>query len=596
MSYQLRVLKDKPLGFWLLDESSGTTAFDYSGSGNNGTYTGSLTTNIMPMVLGGVSATKISQTQYITLPITKNYYGLTQEHSLATKYCSDNHFSLEIWVKTEELGSAENVLFGDSTSNIGIFWQNGLIKFKLNSDSLTYLCNDIPQVKHIVCTYTQDRASIYLDGILVATKDLITNYSFTNESFQPTIGPAKSGDVFYVDAPAIYRYALSQEQIASHYLFSETVPLQQVVKDDNGDLIILTDFNMQKNLIRKYPADNPWRNFYNTDLFYNEQYGYISLNESTTSESKTVVIEDYFPLPETDNLVSSKIEWLSAGNVTIETSVDGINYEQCTNGEALPQFYMNDNSFSDEKSLYIKITLHTDDASVSVPRLYWINIYMYPNKKIYAKTTGTTVLPQNYLAGSGISDYDLNSFYISPIFKNDNSGLKIRSEGFQASQTYAANIKTIEMIFTPVEIPTTQKLYLFMADNLGPEDTYYQIGNENASNKSNLSKVYINGVERSGNDTATYFVKNEPHHVVLVVNNTGWNYGVAHKFGLNAGSNRHRYQMLAFYENELTAGKVLEHYNLLIGNAKYSVTEPAINMTEYASEYYNNDWVLVKSR
>ena len=596
MSYQLRVLKDKPLGFWLLNESSGTTAFDYSGSGNNGTYTGSLTTNIMPMVLGGVSATKISPTQYITLPITKNYYGLTQEHSLATKYCSDNHFSLEIWVKTEELGSAENVLFGDATSNIGIFWQDGLIKFKLDSDSLTYLCNDIPQVKHIVCTYTQDRASIYLDGILVATKDLITNYSFTNESFEPTIGPAESGDVFYVDAPAIYRYALSQEQIASHYLFSETVPLQQVVKDDNGDLIILTDFNMQKNLIRKYPADNPWRNFYNTDLFYNEQYGYISLNESTTSESKTVVIEDYFPLPETDNLVSSKIEWLSAGNVTIETSIDGTNYEQCANGEALPQFYMNDNSFSDEKSLYIKITLHTEDASVSVPRLYWINIYMYPNKKIYAKTTATTALPQNYLAGSGISDYDLSSFYTSPIFKNDHSGLKIRSEGFQASQAYAANIKTIEMIFTPVEIPTTQKLYLFMADGLSWEDTYYQIGDEDASNKSNLSKVYINGVERSGNDTATYFVKNEPHHVVLVVNNTGWNYGVPHKFGLNAGSNRHRYQMIAFYENELTATKVLEHYNLLIGNAKYSVTEPAINMTEYASEYYNNDWVLVKSR
>ena len=151
-----------------------------------------------------------------------------------------------------------------------------------------------------------------------------------------------------------------------------------------------------------------------------------SLNESTTSESKTVVIEDYFPLPETDNLVSSKIEWLSAGNVTIETSIDGTNYEQCANGEALPQFYMNDNSFSDEKSLYIKITLHTEDASVSVPRLYWINIYMYPNKKIYAKTTATTALPQNYLAGSGISDYDLSSFYTSPIFKNDHSGLKIQ--------------------------------------------------------------------------------------------------------------------------------------------------------------------------
>ena len=40
MSYYLSVIKDHPSGFWKLDESSGFTAYDSSGCGNNGTYLG----------------------------------------------------------------------------------------------------------------------------------------------------------------------------------------------------------------------------------------------------------------------------------------------------------------------------------------------------------------------------------------------------------------------------------------------------------------------------------------------------------------------------------------------------------------------------
>ncbi len=48
MSYQLKVIKDYPIGFWPLDESSGSTATDISGCGNNATYVGSpdLTDNV----------------------------------------------------------------------------------------------------------------------------------------------------------------------------------------------------------------------------------------------------------------------------------------------------------------------------------------------------------------------------------------------------------------------------------------------------------------------------------------------------------------------------------------------------------------------
>jgi hypothetical protein len=57
MSYQLKVIKDYPVAFYALDETSGTTAADISGCGNNTTYVGSPASNILPLVSGGVSGT-----------------------------------------------------------------------------------------------------------------------------------------------------------------------------------------------------------------------------------------------------------------------------------------------------------------------------------------------------------------------------------------------------------------------------------------------------------------------------------------------------------------------------------------------------------
>ena len=75
MSHQLKAIKDHPIGFYLFDESSGTTASDISGCGNNGTYPGSPTYNMLPLIPGGVSGTKITNTAYITAPTSKDFYG-----------------------------------------------------------------------------------------------------------------------------------------------------------------------------------------------------------------------------------------------------------------------------------------------------------------------------------------------------------------------------------------------------------------------------------------------------------------------------------------------------------------------------------------
>jgi len=76
MSYQLKVIKDYPIVFLPLDESSGTTAIDISGCGNSGTYVGGLQSNILPLIPGGIAGNLINSTKSITLSTTKDFYGL----------------------------------------------------------------------------------------------------------------------------------------------------------------------------------------------------------------------------------------------------------------------------------------------------------------------------------------------------------------------------------------------------------------------------------------------------------------------------------------------------------------------------------------
>jgi hypothetical protein len=94
MSYQSKIMQENPIGFWRLDESSGTTAYDFSGCSNNGTYSGTFNYNILPLVSGGTRGTLITNSSSISLPVTKNYYAVTATEGLATKYTNDNDFTL----------------------------------------------------------------------------------------------------------------------------------------------------------------------------------------------------------------------------------------------------------------------------------------------------------------------------------------------------------------------------------------------------------------------------------------------------------------------------------------------------------------------
>lgn len=580
MSYQLRILKDNPIGFWPLDETSGTSAYDLSGAGNDGTYTGSISTSIFPLVPGGLHGTKISTAEYISFPITKNYYGATEAHGLATKYSSANSFSLEIWFKENILSTNKNTIFADEANNIGLFWQNGNIIFGLGAESVEYTCIYTGSAKHIVAVYAEKVAYIYIDSILVKTQSL-ENFSFSNSTFTLSCGPSETGDIFYIDAPAVYRYALSSDQIQKHFQSSNSSSPRQMVADKQGKIFSLNDYNMEKNVIRSYPINKEWSTFYDEDLYYDRDENYIAIAETETAESKTVVIEDYFSLPSISNMVSSKIEWLSTEGVSVEISTDGETYQSCTNGQAIPQFIQGTSSFENANEIYLKITLQSSDTTRYIPRLYVLNIIFYPTKILYSQNSGDFISSEE---DESTWDYDLGSAYYSPLLRNEFSGLIQGESGFYIDTEN--DIYSFDMIFTPKNIPASGTFSLFESST----SIYYKFGEAAPAGIS----IYVNNIDQSSNtSTSSFLTINEPHHIAVVLDNP-----ISNKiyFGKGAGSNKHQYDNIFVYETELTTSQIEDNYNLYLERPSVEVLESSMSMTEVGTEFYNYDWIYVKSK
>ena len=580
MSYELKVIKDSPIGFWALDESSGSIAYDKSGCENNGTYVGSPAANMLPIIPGGVSGTKITDTAYVTFPVTKDYYGSTVGAGLANKYTSDNDFTLEVWFNQSIESTNETPLLADITNNIGLYWHKGDIVFKVSATEQIRYC--VPYSKkaiHIVGIYSVYGISLFVDSAAVASKSL-TNFKFTNTTTLFNSGPTlNTGDSFIVDAPAIYRYSLNQNLIRQHYLEGNvTVSPIHVVYPDKGVLFSGTDANIKAQFDYSYPVNKPWTTFVDSNTYYDVNRGYLTFYKTDTVQAKSFVINDFFIFPSQIGLSTSKVEWRNDLGVTVESSVDGTTWVACSNGQPLPQYTKD--SFDASGKVYIRITMSTTDASKFIPKLSFFCITFYSDRTIYADNFGDKI--------TSTTDYYLGSLNYPILSRNYMNGIRAKNgAGFNLDTN--SSIKSIEMLFTPLTLAANTLFY-----DGGTTTTSFAWNGSGALSKANIDKVYINGVDRSSITNITnYLTEEEPHHIVLtfttpISGSFQFNYGVS-----NGPSNL--YKNIAIYENELTASKVETHFELYTGKPVDTVTESAITLTELDPVYYNNDWIVIQS-
>jgi len=567
MSYYRAVIKDNPLGFWKLDESIGPVAFDSSGCNNNASYINFVSEKIFPLVSQGVSGTTITETSYIEFPISKDYYGTESSESFGTKDTSDNDFSLEAWVYPKQITSSAPIL--GSSSGVGLFFDNGNVKFSVGSENVCYTLKNLQKTIHIVGMYKKNFLSLYIDGVLVRAKK-INNFKFLNNELTLTSGPCGLDESFIIDAPAIYRYSLDAAQIQSHYLKSNAVTDTQIASLNGGYIYRATEKHQSETDKFIYPSSQGWETMLGDSLLYDEINNSIYLAPNKTLGSFIQVIG----LSIRREYISSKIEWLAGKGVRVYASTDELNYTECINGSALP-------NLNGKKIIYIKVDFESTDATVYVPELYYLNLFFYTEKKLFSHNG------IGFIEATPNEDIEISNREYPVLSRAKNDGIKCKSSGFKIDIN--EDIFDLEFIFTPVSQGSG---YLFYNVT---EDAEFSLSwaLTGAISKLGVYSLHINGQDASGADNiSSYLNINDINHIFIKLNGgiSGpiW-FNVKHSDGLSTGTLPDNvYKNVTVYNNDSADPQT--NYQRYLGHNSFEVSDSVLTLTELPTFLYSPQW------
>jgi len=237
-AYVDEVLADNPAGFWRLDETSGSTAVDLSGNGNDGTYTG--TTPESPLTPSSSGSRRFDGVD--------DYMGTPWFNELG-----GSEYTMEAWVDLDLDATGRPVLISHrQTDEIG--FHGALIRIRVDLDpptfnprhatsatninNLTWASTDARDLHHVVVTWDGSVRRLYVDGVQEAT---IADGAYVPAKDKDTIpygltigvrGDYDGGQSNFLKGVlqdmAYYDHALDASRVQAHYdaAFEETEPDQ----------------------------------------------------------------------------------------------------------------------------------------------------------------------------------------------------------------------------------------------------------------------------------------------------------------------------------------------------------------------------------
>jgi autotransporter-associated beta strand protein len=217
-AYESTVLKDGPLAFYPLDPNvdSSTTAYDWSGNGNNGVYTGA-----SGQVISGPNA---------NIPNASSFSGSTFANLSAGPNENLLNFggqiTLEAWVQPANVTqNLQDILAKGYDAN-----QN-YDEIVLRQDSATYTGNGgsggVAQVgtwAHVVSTYDGTNWNTYVNGSLVAQSQSGSGATYFVDPWSIGDGSVSGNGRWFtgnLSQVALYNYGLTPEQVLTHYFVGE---------------------------------------------------------------------------------------------------------------------------------------------------------------------------------------------------------------------------------------------------------------------------------------------------------------------------------------------------------------------------------------
>lgn len=621
MSYKTTILSDYPLAYYPLDDLTtgdvpdfndilaqfatyqdvlnyyssysnmvGTTAFDYSGCSNHGTYSGAPETRILPLVPGNSMATKITNTLFVNYGITNNYYGTPENNIFGNKYSSDSEFSIEFWFYPSIASSSEIPLVADETENVGVFYENGNISFKLDSETLTHTLMDLDKASHIVAVYSINYAYLYVNGLLVSSKSL-NNFKFSNTNLSLSSGPTPINNYFLINSVAVYSYSLPSNKIFNHYEAAYGMFPIQVVYPLSGELFQIRDDSPSYEFKYSYPGNKPWSNFTTDELAYISSEDSLAMIQTESSSSKTIIIDEYISLPYAAAMDSSKIEWTATKGVSVESSVDGINFVSCENNSPIPQYSLG--NFNSSKQLYLRITMTSSNSNKFLPRIKNLIVKFYNNQILYSKNGASYI--STLEGSSGITEFDISiGNEYSPILQRSiKNGIHVSQDsGFFVNTS--RSVKGLEFFYTPEDILDSGLINVVSAGS-GYSAANLLWHNSATISKTNIQYLYVNGQNVTSETVATNIFKPGQIHHVFIVFATPVSGHI--KFADSQyGSVKCLFQNIALYGDSISNVDAVNNYNLYISGSVQAISDSSsqsVLMTENSVNYYDNDWTVV---
>jgi hypothetical protein len=584
MSYKYTVLQDYPLSFFLLDEVrsgevgaylglistystyqdlkdngvsyaavSGLPIIDYSGNAMEGYAIETSSMEVLPIVAGGKRGTEINEASEISLKAL----------GIATNKNPDSPFALEIWFKADNEDVEEYCIFGDINNDLGIFYTNENITFKVSQDNS--ICYKVSKNKavHIVGIYSKDKISLFVDGKLVNEKSLFNEFKFLNESISLSLGPANIGSKFIVDAAAVYNYEIEENRILSHYTagYKDTKP-SQIVYTNNGILFSLNSSSLKPGISYRYPGIEGLERLSSQDGYYDAANQKIVFNKTLTIESKIFSFTETLYVGNPEKIVSSNLIYgQDVDNVVVEIMVPGEDWAVCKNNSPLPYYNKNQNSHSGFFDL--RVTMTTNDSSFDLPYFNRLEIDMYLNKDFYSDNSGFKIY-SNY-------DYTIGEYNYPIRIQNKYNGISMY-EGHGFSTDVSTYPQTIEMFFSP----DGNSNVLFSS-----ADSYFKWNSSGAITKSGISSIYVNGINRtSSTNISDFFLNGVSHYLIIALSSPATNI----KFNQNQDGTEYGYSNvynnIAFYTQAFVQNDVLKNYSLYRSDNSNIIQGPSLVISE----------------
>ena len=591
MSYKYTVLQDKPTSFYLLDEVrsgnvgsynsltstfatyadlrdrgvsysalSGLPVYDYSGNAYDGYAINASSSELMPLIAGGVRGTKVLSDTLVNFNVP----------GIANSFYADNSFSIEAWVVLPEYSASEVSIVADAANSIGLFYKNGNLIFKVGLNSAEYKVSNTESI-YVVGQFSTNKISLYINGSLVNFTSL-DKYRFENTSVNFRSGPSSNN--FIIDSVAFYKFNLSDAQIIKHYRNGiKEIKYSQIVNNDGGYLFSMNTAMMKPVMSYSYPKSRSWKNFINENVNMSVDEAYLYFDSSL---SGTFTFTDSIIIPDTLGITSSQIYWESdTDGISVKASIDGTTWEDCINGSPLPFFNKNDNQIA--PVLYIQASMSSSDTSKYLPILKSIHVDFFKNKDFYCDNFGYYI--------SSDYDYSLPRSNSTILSYNKNNGLRMYDgHGFTINSDLST--RTIELIFTP----DGGQNVLFSAPS-----KIYEWDNSGVISKTGVSSVYVNGIDRtSATNISEFFSIGLPHYVVITLSTDA---ATSLKFNQNqadtksGGSNM--YNNLSIYPTAFTQYDVARHYQLYTDNIINTVSDSLMTVSESTSGTNSTAYLVV---